>query len=415
MTVPHLNAMARSQVIDANGPSAAPGGKRKAVPAGEVARLYRLGLTMPEIAAVYGVSAWTVAARLDQAGVPRRRASNRRTVLPVERAVSRYRKQPHRLGELAAELGVSVQLIADRAAQPRRRVPGRPRDRADVPAREVAGLYRAGWTVAQIAAKYQVAASTVLHRLDAAGLARRPKSTPVPFPVEEAARRVQQDGTSLAQLARDYQVGVESVRGQLKALGIHAPPCTGPRVLCNVPAAQIAGLYNSGLTIVAIADQYGVSPGIISARLRAAGVTVRQVGRRLRPATPVPATLIPATNPAPTQEAAARYRQGAALTKLASAYQVSARTMRRELVAVGVSIRPPGGVRIPIPVAEAAQLYAAGQTMRQIAARYGVCETVIYDRLTKADIPLRRKTDRKQVDPRLLAHLARQIGLDAAR
>jgi lambda repressor-like predicted transcriptional regulator len=411
MTVPHLNAMARSQVIDANGPSAAPGGKRKAVPAGEMARLYRLGLTMPEIAAVYGVSAWTVAARLDQAGVPRRRASNRRTVLPVERAVRRYRKQPHRLGELAAELGISAQLIIDRAAQPGRRVPGRPRDRANVPAREVADLYRAGWTVSQIAAKYQVAASTVLHRLDAAGVARRPKSTPVPFPVEEAARRVRQDGTSLAQLARDYQVGVESVRGQLRALGIHAPPCTGPRVLRDVPAAEIAGLHTSGLTIAAIADRYGVSPGTISVRLRAACVTTGRLGRHLRPA----AAGVPAASQVPAQEAAARYRQGAALTKLAAAYQVSARTMRRELVAVGVSIRPPGGVRIPIPVDEAAQLYAAGQTMRRIAARYGVCETVIYDRLTKADIPLRRKTDRKEVDPGLLAHLAGQIGLDAAR
>jgi uncharacterized protein (DUF433 family) len=392
-------------------PRAAGGRRRQAVPAGEVARLYGLGLTMTEIAAVYGVSAWTVAARLDQAGVPRRRAADRLAVLPVGRAVRRYARQPHRLGELAAKLGVSAQLIADRAAQPRRRVRGRPRDRADVPAREVADLYRSGWTVAQIAAEYQVAASTVLRRLGDAGVARRPKSTPVPFPLEEAARRVQLDGTSLAQLARDYQVGVESVRGQLRALGIHAPPCTGPRVLRDVPAAQIAGLYNSGLTIAAIADQYGVSPGTISARLRAASVTTRRVGRPPRPAT----TLVPGTNPVPVQEAAARYRRGAALTKLAAAYQVTARTMRRELVAVGVSIRPPGGVRIPIPVAEAAQLYAAGRTMRQIAARYGVCETVIYDRLTKADIPLRRKTDRKQVAPELLAHLARQIGLDAAQ
>jgi DNA-directed RNA polymerase specialized sigma24 family protein len=36
-----------------------------------VARLYRLGLTVAEIASVYGVSAWTVASRLDRAGVPR--------------------------------------------------------------------------------------------------------------------------------------------------------------------------------------------------------------------------------------------------------------------------------------------------------------------------------------------------------
>jgi hypothetical protein len=39
---------------------------------GEVARLYRLGLRMAEIAVIFGVSAWTVAARLDRAGVARR-------------------------------------------------------------------------------------------------------------------------------------------------------------------------------------------------------------------------------------------------------------------------------------------------------------------------------------------------------
>lgn len=113
-------------------------------------------------------------------------------------------------------------------------------------------------------------------------------------------------------------------------------------------------------------------------------------------------------------EAAAKYRQGASLTKLAGAYQVTGRTLRSTLVAAGVSIRPPGGARIPIPVEEAARRYAAGQTMRQLAQRYGVCETVIYSRLTEAGIPLRRRTDRKPVDAALLARLAQQAGLDAA-
>jgi len=39
---------------------------------GEVVRLYWLGLTMAEIAGLYGVSGWTIASRLDQAGVTRR-------------------------------------------------------------------------------------------------------------------------------------------------------------------------------------------------------------------------------------------------------------------------------------------------------------------------------------------------------
>lgn len=373
----------------------------RSVPVGEVARLYGLGLTMAEIAAMYGVSAWTVAARLDRAGVARRRAKDGWTVLPVERAVRRYRRQPHRLGELAAGLGVSAQLLVDRAGRPGRRERGQGRYRADVRAAEVAGLYRAGWTVGEIAAKYQVAATTVLHRLDVAGVARRPKSTSIPFPVEEAARRLQQDGTSLAQLARDYQVGVKAVRGQLAARGIHPPPCTDPRVLRGVSVAEITGLYATGLTITALAARYGVCPDTIRPRLRAAGATLRRV--------PPPLT----TKPILIEEAATRYRQGATLTDLAAAYAVTARTIRGRLLAAGVTLRSRAPGRIPIPIEEAAELYRSGLTMRQIADRYGVCETVIHNRLTEADVPLRSKTDYKQVDPALLARLAQQLtGLD---
>jgi uncharacterized protein (DUF433 family) len=367
-------------------------------PASEVARLYGLGLTMAEIAGVYGVSAWTVAARLDQAGVRRRRAGTGQAVLPLERAVASYRGQPGRLADLAAGLGVSGEVITGRAGRLPRGRRGQRRDRADVPVAEVAGLYREGWTVPQIAAAYRAAASTVLRRLDAAGVARRPPGVRVVFAVAEAARRAGQ-GASVAELARDYRVGVDAVRGQLRARGIHPPARRVSRALAGVPAADLAQLYASGLTMAAIAARYGVSRTTISARLRAAGITPRRAPR-------------PPTTPIPVPEAAAQYRQGATLTGLAAAYHVTGRTLRRQLVAAGVTIRPPGGTRIPIPVAEAAQLYAGGQTMAQLAARYGVCETVIYDRLTEAGVPLRRKTDRKQVDPDLLAHLARLAGLD---
>jgi uncharacterized protein (DUF433 family) len=263
-----------------------------------------------------------------------------------------------------------------------------------------AGLYQAGWTVAQIAAKYQVAATTVLHRLDATGAARRPRSTPVPFPVLEAARRLQQDGTSLAQLARDYHVGVNAVRGQLAARGVHPPPSTAPQVLRDVPAAEITGLYATGLTITALAARYGVCPDTIRARLHTAGMTPRRV--------PPPLT----TKPIPVEEAAARYRNGATLTDLAAAYAVTARTIRGRLLAAGVPLRSHAPGRIPIPIEEAAQLYRSGLTVRQIAYRYGVSETVVYNRLTEAGMPLRSKTGYKQVDPALLARLAEQVGLD---
>jgi transposase len=365
-------------------------------PATEMVRLYGLGLTMAEIAGIFGVSAWTIASRLDRAGVARRRrTSGSPARLPVDKAVRSYRRQPHRLGELAAELNISAQLIADRAQRSGRDKRGR--RRADVPASQVAGLYQAGWTVCQIAARYEVAASTVLRRLGEAGMARRPRNAPAVFPVEEAARRVQQDGASFAELARAYQVSVDVVRAQMRARGIAPPPPTRPRVLRGIPAAQLADLYTSGQTMAQIAARYGVSRETISTRLHAAGVAGRH------PAKPVL-----------TGEAAALYQQGASINGLAARYTVSAATMRRHLASVGVSIRPPGGQRARIPVQEAARLYTAGQTLRQLARRYQVSEQVISSRLTEAGTPLRRTTDPKQVDPALLARLAQQVGLDAA-
>jgi uncharacterized protein (DUF433 family) len=366
-------------------------------PVAEVVRLYGLGLTMAEIAGIYGVSAWTIASRLDRGGVPRRpRTTGSQARLPVEKPVRRYRRQPHRLGELAAELNVSAQLIADRARRSGRGRSGMGRRRADVPADQVAGLYQAGWKVSDIAARYDTAASTVLRRLDDAGMARRPRSVLVAFPVDEAARRVVQGGASFAGLARAYQVGVDVVRARLRARGIAPPPPTGPRVLRGIPAAQLAGLYASGLSMAQIAAHYGVCRETISSRLRAAGVA------RRHPAKPVP-----------VGETAALYRQGATLTGLAAKYTVSAKTIKRRLTNVGVPLRPGGGQLIPIPVQEAARLYTSGQTLRQLARRYQVSERVIHDRLAEAGIPLRRKTDPKQVDPELLARLARQVGLGA--
>jgi hypothetical protein len=69
-----------------------------------------------------------------------------------------------------------------------------------------------------------------------------------------------------------------------------------------------------------------------------------------------------------------------------------------KLTAAEITLRPPGARRIPVPVGEAAGLYASGQTMAQLADMYGVCQTVIYNRLTEAGAPIRHKTDCKQVD-----------------
>lgn len=363
-------------------------------PAAEVARLYRLGLTMGEIAGIYQVSPWVIGSRLDEARV-RRRPPGGQDGLPVGRAVRRYRSRPHLLGELAAGLGIDPQLIVDRAARPSPAERGQGTYRADVRAADVVGLYQAGWTVKQIAGRYRVTTSTVLRRLDAAGVARRPKSLPAVFPADEAARRVREEKASFAGLAREYGVSDDTIRYHMTARGVTAA-ARAPRVLLGVPPADIALLYQAGLPLGEIAALHGVSRWVIAARLDAAGAARRPAGK-----------------PLPVAEAAVWYERGDSLAALGARYGMHASTVHGKLTAAGITLRPPGGRRIPVPVEEAAALYAAGRTMAQLAGQYGVCETVIYNRLTEAGTPIRRKTDFKQVDTGLLAALAARVGIGA--
>jgi hypothetical protein len=157
-TVPAAaRSQSRSKPTSATRPRAVTSAGSGAAPAAEVARLYQVGLTMAEIAGIHRVPEWTIAARLAQAGVQRRALSGQ-PMLPLERAVRAYCRQPHRLGELAAGLGINAQLIVDRSLKLAPRDRGQGLYRADVRSEEVARLYQAGWTVDQIARNYRTAA-----------------------------------------------------------------------------------------------------------------------------------------------------------------------------------------------------------------------------------------------------------------
>jgi hypothetical protein len=74
-------------------------------------------------------------------------------------------------------------------------------------------------------------------------------------------------------------------------------------------------------------------------------------------------------------------------------------------------MRSSGPQRLQIPLDEAIHLYLSGHPLKQLATRYGVSETIVSNRLSEAGTAMRRKTDRKNVDPELLAALAREVGL----
>jgi exonuclease VII small subunit len=106
------------------------------------------------------------------------------------------------------------------------------------------------------------------------------------------------------------------------------------RLRCNtLPMEDIIKDYQSGMSLVMIADWHGVSHCTIINRLKEAGVyQPRPIQRRS------------SKKELPMEEVIKDYQSGMSLYKLAHKYKVSRRTLRRRFVESGTVLR--GGVDI---------------------------------------------------------------------
>ncbi|MFJ3097950.1 ECF-type sigma factor [Streptomyces hydrogenans] len=142
--------------------------------------LYEAGLTLAETGRALGISEATVRLRLNAAGVARRTRWSRPTAIDERHLIT---------------------------AQ----------------AREAALLYTAGLTLAEVATQMEMSDSTVRHRLDTAGVARRPRATrrisPEAQRLLEAetreAARLYEAGATLDEVAEVMGCGVRVVRRRL--------------------------------------------------------------------------------------------------------------------------------------------------------------------------------------------------------
>ncbi|MGH3275743.1 MAG: hypothetical protein ACRDNZ_15635 [Streptosporangiaceae bacterium] len=225
--------------------------------------------------------------------------------------------------------------------------------------------------MAEIAWIGQVSAWAVAARLDRAGVARRLPGERAGLPLERAVRSYHRQPGLLGKLAADLGVSP----GVIAARASRPPPRSQGAARADVPAGDVARLYQAGLTVTQIARRYQAAPSTVLRRLGDSGVPRRPKS-------------VPAAVGFPVAEAARRVEQdGASFAEIARAYQVSPDAVRRQLTAGGVRA-PRGGPRLRrVSAAEVAVLYQRdGLSTAQIAARYGVSRWLISARLDTAGV-----------------------------
>ncbi|HEY1621312.1 MAG TPA: hypothetical protein VGG25_27055 [Streptosporangiaceae bacterium] len=140
-----------------------------------------------------------------------------------------------------------------------------------------------------------------------------------------ALARAYEQGASLRRCGTEFGISAPVVARLLREQQVTIRPAHGRRVRAD--PAEIARAYQAGQTLTQCAAAHAISPPTVARLLRVAGVTPREAHRRR--AEVDPADL-------------ARAYQDHGLAACAAKFGISARVVRRLLVAQGVQIRPSG-------------------------------------------------------------------------
>lgn len=111
----------------------------------------------------------------------------------------------------------------------------------------------------------------------------------------------------------------------------------------------------------------------------------------------------------PVAEIVAAYAAGAGIATLAGRYRVASRTIRRRLVAAGVTIRSRGGSRgkRTYDLEAARRMYSDGLTVAAIAAALGHSYSALYHELVLSGWQARPTGWHLRLDPQVRAAVAR--------
>lgn len=160
-------------------------------------------------------------------------------------------------------------------------------------------------------------------------------------------------------------------------------PSRLPRQLVRLKPDQVRDLvasYQSGMSVTEVAQKFSVTPETASAKLRAAGITIRHQ----KPTIPE----------SELDTLRTLYEQGATLVDLGKRYGCSRTTVANALQAHGVALRgqPPSLTLEQID--EAVRRYESGDSLAKVATALGVSTRTIYVRLLERGVLMRDKQGR---------------------
>jgi transposase len=178
---------------------------------------------------------------------------------------------------LAARFGVAKATVHNwlvAAGIPRR--PSAASPRSDISDQEIRELYVARrLSAADVAASLGCSSSAVYHRLKRLGITRRRRSRRnARRPRDDELRRLYEDhGLSLRTIAKRYQVSPQAVQGWLITAKVarRHPGASGP----SLNIATLASEYENGRTGPELAAQFGCSTATVYRRLEAFGTSRR--------------------------------------------------------------------------------------------------------------------------------------------
>jgi transposase-like protein len=208
---------------------------------------------------------------------------------------------------------------------------------ADVdPKAEAVRLYQEGRSTTEIGQQLNVGGTTVWKWLHGRGVKRRTRSEAIALskaPSKEIlakARAAYSAGATMDTIAHLLEIDAATVRRYLKRQGVQVKSA----VEVNAPDPHAMALavkkYQSGESLDAVGRAMGISGVSVLRWLDSAGVPRRGTADALR------------ANKATVEEAARRYADGEAPSKIAKDLGVTRRSVCRWAKAAGVAIRAPG-------------------------------------------------------------------------
>lgn len=252
----------------------------------ELARLYKEGKTITEIARKFEVSHNTIKSRIKELGIyeGNNRTTYRKNV-DNEKLIEMY-KEGYSLEDIAKTVGMSSWGVRDRLKMlGEYYVRDNVKRKRKVSDKDIIELYNKGTSISEIANKHNVTYCNVLQRVKELGIYKRRGDRPDikgeknPLYRDDVDNKklidMYNEGYSIAYLAKEFNMSKGGILNRVKALGVYRkrgskygmPVINGK----NKNDDEMIDLYKSGVRISELAKKYNMTYKGIQYRLKVLG------------------------------------------------------------------------------------------------------------------------------------------------